>query len=206
MITTEITARRGRPRAFDAETAVEIAMALFHERGYDAVGVAELSAAMGIGPPSLYAAFGSKQGLFERAVALYLSREGAFMPQTLAEDGPVAAVIALLFNRAAESYSANRGRPGCLVMDGARNSADADVCDFIAGLKAASRRSLVERLRRDFPQSDYPGLAERLADFVTVTLAGLSASARDGMDRRALRQVAALAAEGFRAACPPAST
>ena len=49
---------------------METALALFHERGYDAVGVAELSQATGVKPPSLYAAFGSKQGLFERAVAL----------------------------------------------------------------------------------------------------------------------------------------
>ncbi|NIA67936.1 TetR/AcrR family transcriptional regulator [Pelagibius litoralis] len=193
---------RGRPRAFDPEAAVETALALFHERGYDAVGVAELSQATGVKPPSLYAAFGSKQGLFERAVALYRSRDGAVIQAALAEEGRVDAVIPRLFIRAAEAYSADPGRPGCLILDGARNSADPSVCAFMARLKAASRQGIVDRLRRDLPERDYPGGAGRLADFVGVVLAGLSAAARDGMPREALIEAAALAGTGFRAACP----
>ena len=202
MTAKKIKPLRGRPRTFDPEAAVETALALFHERGYDAVGVAELSQATGVKPPSLYAAFGSKQGLFERAVALYLSREGAVIQAALAEEGSAEEVIARLFVRAAEAYSADPGRPGCLVLDGTRNSTDSAVCDFTASLKSASRQAITDRIRCDFPEQDYPGRAERLADFVGVVLAGLSAAARDGMPREALIGAATLAAAGVSAACP----
>ncbi|WP_299396390.1 TetR/AcrR family transcriptional regulator [Pelagibius sp.] len=195
---------RGRPRAFDPEAAVETALGLFHARGYDAVGVAELSRAIGVKPPSLYAAFGSKQGLYERAVVLFLSREGAFVPETLSETGPVAEIGARLFARAAEAYSADRGHLGCLVTDGTRNSADAGVCAFTESLRAQARDRIIARFRQDFPPESAPGKAERLADFVVVTLAGLSASARDGLPPEALAEAAAIAGAGFRAACAEA--
>ena len=71
MAATKISGSRGRPRSFDLDQAIDIAMKLFHARGYDAVGVAELVAALGIKPPSFYAAFGSKAGLLERALERY---------------------------------------------------------------------------------------------------------------------------------------
>ncbi len=177
-------------------------MGLFHRHGYDAVGVAELSRAMGVKPPSLYAAFGSKQGLFERAVARYRTRQGAFVQEMLSQPGKPEDLVSRLFARAAEVYSADRERPGCLVADGARNCADQAICDFVAGLKADSRQFMVDRLRREFPEADYPGVAECLAEFIAVVLGGLSAAARDGVPREALAQTAAMAAAGFRAACP----
>ena len=152
-------------------------------------------------PPSLYAAFGSKQGLYERAVALYLTREGVFVSEVLAEPGPVAEIGARLFARAAEAYSTDRSHLGCLLTDGARNSADPGVCAFTKTLKAAGRERVIARFRRDFPPESAPGKAERLADYVGVTLAGLSAAARDGLPSEALAEAAAIAAAGFRAAC-----
>ena len=61
----------GRPRQFDAEQAIETAQRLFHARGYDAVSVADLTQAFGINPPSFYAAFGSKLGLYTRVLQRY---------------------------------------------------------------------------------------------------------------------------------------
>src|SRR5262245_54161278 len=78
---------RGRPRAFDMGAAVDKAMRLFHGRGYDAVGVAELGAALGVNPPSLYAAFGSKMGLFREAVARYVAGPGNVFAQSRAKGG-----------------------------------------------------------------------------------------------------------------------
>lgn len=71
MVGTKMSRPRGRPRSFDLDKAVDTAIKLFQARGYDAVGVAELSAALGIKPPSFYAAFGSKAGLLERALKRY---------------------------------------------------------------------------------------------------------------------------------------
>jgi len=70
---------RGRPRCFDRTEAVKTALALFRQRGYDGVGVAELSQALGIKPPSLYAAFGNKHGLFVEAIKIYAAEEGKFI-------------------------------------------------------------------------------------------------------------------------------
>ncbi|GAB4394599.1 MAG: TetR/AcrR family transcriptional regulator [Kiloniellaceae bacterium] len=169
-------------------------MRLFHRRGYDAVGVADLAQAIGVKPPSLYAAFGSKKGLFERALERYLAQEGGFVARTLEEEGSVAEVIARLFRRAADTYGAAGGLPGCLVLDGARNCSDPAVRAVTAGLRAQARAQICRRIAREFPRA-----AEVLADYVVVTLSGLSAAARDGMDLAALRRAAGIAADGFAA-------
>ena len=200
MTAKKIEQKRGRPRAFDVDAALETALALFHERGYDGVGVAELSQAMGVKPPSLYAAFGSKQGLFERAVGLYRERGGAFIRAVLVQEGPVPEVIARLFERAAEAYTSEGGALGCLVMSGTRNSTDEVACALTAGLQKASRQAVLERICVDLPPESDPAEAERLADFVMVTLAGLSAAARDDLPREALKASGAIAAAGFAAA------
>ncbi len=176
----------GRPRGFDPDAAVEIATKLFHERGYDGVGVAELCEAIGVKPPSLYAAFGSKLGLFERAVALYLAEGGRFMAEALSAETGLAETLRGLLLRAAETYTAGDCPPGCLVMDGASRSADPEARDLTAALKRQARSMIRDRIRRDCPRE-----AGALADYVMVALYGLSAAARDGMSRKALRGVAA---------------
>ncbi len=80
---------RGRPRSFDRETALEKAVLAFWERGYEATSVADLTQVMGIGAPSLYAAFGDKRSLFEEAVGVYCDRYGSFGERALAEEPTV---------------------------------------------------------------------------------------------------------------------
>ncbi len=186
MIDKKICTGPGRPRGFDPEAAVEIAMRLFHERGYDGVGVAELCEAIGVKAPSLYAAFGSKLGLFERAVALYLAEGGRFMAEALSAEAGLAEGLRGLLLRAAETYTAGDCPPGCLVMDGASRSADPEARDLTASLKRQARSMIRARIARDCPER-----AGELADYVMVALYGLSAAARDGMSRKALRGVAA---------------
>ena len=188
---------RGRPRAFDVEKAVETAMALFHDRGYDGVGVAELSQAIGVKAPSLYAAFGSKKGLFERALERYLTGEGGYVAAALAEGGDVAETIARVFARAAETFSAPGGLPGCLVSDSTRNCTDPEARELTAKLGANTRELVRRRIA-----SDYPDQAEILTDYVLVTLAGLSGAARDGMSAASLKASAGIAAAGFAAQLP----
>ena len=177
---------RGRPRGFDTEAAVETAMKLFHERGYDGVGVAELGQAIGVKAPSLYAAFGSKLGLFERAVALYLAEGGRFVAEALSREDGLAEVLRDLLLKAAEAYTSGDCPSGCLVMDSTRNAADPEARDLTAALKRRSRAAIRDRIARDCPEQ-----AAELADYVMVALYGLSAAARDGLPREALRGVAA---------------
>jgi TetR/AcrR family transcriptional repressor for divergent bdcA len=184
---------RGRPRAFDAGAAVETAMRLFHGRGYDAVGVAELSEALGINPPSLYAAFGSKTGLFRRALERYSVGPGDILARARATGGPVAEVVERMLRLAAQLYPRHDGVAGCLVLDGARNSADPEARALGEAARAASLAAL-----RDFIATEYPAQARPLAEFLGIALAGMSAAARDGAGEAMLTRFAAAAGRAFR--------
>lgn len=192
---------RGRPRGFDRDEAVETAMKLFHARGYDAVGVAELGAALGVKPPSFYAAFGSKAGLFRQALERYQHGEANLFAHALAaqgEDASAEAIAEHMLRRAAETYPTRDGVAGCLVIEGARNSADPDARAATAALAVSGLRSLTAFFRRDYPDAGYPGLAGRLAEFVNIALAGMSAAARDGADAAMLRRFAETSIRAFR--------
>lgn len=181
MVATKKLDSRGRPRSFDREEAVHKAMRLFHRRGFDAVGVAELGAELGIKPPSFYAAFGSKAGLFQRAVEHYSTSDANVFGRAQAQGGTVDEVIRRTLLVAAEIYPEHDGVAGCLVLDGARNSADPEAKTIIASYKKASRTVL-----RDFIATRYPAKAETLADLVVIALEGMSGSARDGASASSL--------------------
>ena len=184
---------RGRPRGFDAERGVEVATHLFRARGYDAVGVAEICATLGIKAPSFYAAYGSKRGLLERSLSLYAGSEGGFIAEALDGDDPLADRLAALLTEAARAYAADPSACGCLVMEGTRNSACPDARALTRGLREATRALISERIARERPE-----VAEALAGSVMVTLAGLSAAARDGATSDSLERSAAIAAAGLR--------
>jgi TetR/AcrR family transcriptional regulator, repressor for divergent bdcA len=193
MTATKIPAMRGRPRSFDAEQAVEHAMKLFHSRGYDAVGVAELVDALGIKPPSFYAAFGSKLGLLERALERYGKSEANVFQTALDKGGNVVEVVARTLENAARIYPESSGVSGCLVLDGTRNSADPEV----RALGVAARRTAREAIR-DLIATEYPQKAGELADLVMIALSGMSAAARDGADEATLARFAEKSARMFR--------
>lgn len=190
MITKKISGR-GRPRGFDIEKALDIAQGLFHERGYDGVGIAELSKAIGITAPSLYSAFGSKRQLFEQVLARYVVGNGGWMPQAL-EQEDLAEAIATLFQQAAQIYAANPKQLGCLALDGTRNCTDSKACSISASYHQAMHKLLRDRIHRQAPEQ-----ADVLANYVAMILVGLSGSARDGISQAALETSAAIAADGF---------
>lgn len=193
MVATKTSGPRGRPRSFDAEQAVETAMKLFHARGYDAVGVAELSNGLGIKPPSFYAAFGSKAGLFERALKRYAEGDANVFAHALASGGGVGAVLERTLLRAARVYPRHDGAAGCLVLDGTRNSADPEACALSAAARRASRAVI-----RDFVAARAAARADEVADFVMIALFGMSAAARDGADEATLRSFAETAGRALR--------
>src|SRR5690606_26257896 len=97
---TRQPARRGRPRSFDREEALRAALRVFRERGYEGTSVAELQDALGISPPSLYAAFGSKEELFREAVELYRGRIRAAAERAVAEAPTAKAKVEALLRSA----------------------------------------------------------------------------------------------------------
>ena len=183
---TEISKPRGRPRRFDPVEALAIAQQLFHAKGYDAVSVADLTKALGINPPSFYAAFGSKAALYNRILDRYAVSGAIPLQQILRADRPVGESLAEVLLTAARAY-ADPDASGCLVLEGTHsNEAQAReaACVFHVAAQDAIRRFIAERQPED---------ADRLADFVCTTMAGLSASARHGQSLERLEATARLA-------------
>jgi TetR/AcrR family transcriptional repressor for divergent bdcA len=95
-----VNTRQRRP-AFDREQGIDIAQVLFHHRGYDAVSLSDLTAAMNIKPPSFYAAYGSKAELFERAMRRYAGEKALPLDKLLTPDLPPEAALTSLLVAAA---------------------------------------------------------------------------------------------------------
>ncbi|TWI47986.1 TetR family transcriptional regulator [Pseudomonas duriflava] len=175
--------RKRRP-AFDRDAGIAIAQALFHERGYDAVSLTDLTEAMDIKPPSFYAAYGSKAELFERAMLRY-ARENALPLETLlAPDRPPAEALKALLVAAAKQYGRDRLLRGCMITEGLR----AD--DHVARKMAESLANKGLMAIRAYLEQIYPQGAQELADYLSVTLRGLSAAACNGLPTKRLITVA----------------
>lgn len=190
-------ADRGRPRSFDRQEALQTAMRLFWARGYEAVSLSDLTEAMRIRAPSLYSAFGSKEGLFREAVALYAATEGAANDSSFAAAATAReALTALLRGTAARMV--RPGEPvGCLVVLGALNctAQNEGIVEFLRELRRQSTASLRERLERGRLEGDVSADADldALADYYSCVASGLSLLARDGAGPNQLRAVVDLA-------------
>jgi TetR/AcrR family transcriptional repressor for divergent bdcA len=174
MATTNNSRPRGRPRRFDPDQAVATAQRLFHAHGYDAVSVADVTNALGINPPSFYAAFGSKAGLYARVLDRYAGTGAIPLVDLLRPDRPVAESLASMLEEAARRYAADPDTTGCLVLEGTRSN------DREAREAACIFHAAAEDMIRLYIAARYPEEAVRLTDFVSTTMAGLSAKARNG--------------------------
>jgi TetR/AcrR family transcriptional repressor for divergent bdcA len=184
--------RQRRP-AFDREQGIAIAQALFHQRGFDAVSLTDLTEAMNIKPPSFYAAYGSKAKLFERAMHRYAVESALPLDTLLAPDLPPAKALASLLVAAAKQYAKDNTLRGCLVTEGLR--ADDPIARSMAEkLGEAGIQTIRHYLDRVCPEA-----AHALTDYLLITLRGLSAAACSGMPRERLMAVAQLAGKAISA-------
>jgi AcrR family transcriptional regulator len=188
-------ATRGRPRTFDRQAALRRAVELFWEQGYEGTSIADLTAAMGIAAPSLYAAFGSKEALFREAVSFYCEdspTERALGRAPTARD----AVAAMLFDNA-DDYVDPATPRGCMLVLGAPvgTPAHSGIRERLADARRESVERLRERLDRGVADGDVPAGADTamLAGFYSTVLDGMSIKARDGASRQELHAIAAAA-------------
>lgn len=139
---TTSTAPVGRPRAFDLDMALDKALEVFWQKGYEGASLPDLTEAMGINKPSLYAAFGNKEQLFLKAIERYESLHANFFYDSL--NLPTAYQVAeQILLGAAEEHSKTGHPRGCLVVQGALACSDGG---------QGVRQALIDRRRQGFEQ------------------------------------------------------
>ncbi|SDM64445.1 TetR/AcrR family transcriptional regulator [Actinacidiphila guanduensis] len=190
-------ARLGRPRAFDREAALHTAMLVFWERGYEATSTTELSAAIGINPPSLYAAFTNKENLFREAIGHYEATEAAVSRQAMNAAPDVRSAVAALLHGSVDQFTADGKPHGCMIVQAAANcTADHEsVRDFALRCRARTKSVIKERLERAVAEGELAAEVdtERIAAFYTTFLNGVSVQARDGAPRAQLHALVDMA-------------
>ncbi len=183
---------RGRPRGFDREVALEAATRLFWRKGYAATSISDLTEAMGIGSPSLYAAFGCKEKLYDEALRHYRERyESVVWGNFTAASTTREAVAALLMDSAAALTGyCGQGYPlGCMVtLSAVGSEGHVELGERVCAIRALVVTMVEERLRRGVEEgelaadTDIPGLAR----FFVAVQNGMSIQARDGAGRAEL--------------------
>jgi AcrR family transcriptional regulator len=188
---------RGRPRAFDRAKAVDCAMRLFWDRGYDGTSLEDLIAAMQISPSSFYSAFGSKQKLYVEATDHYLSGPGRYFQGAMDATLDVRTAIARAFDLAAEAYTSEGFPAGCMVLLAGTYVGPhlVDLRDELRNRRNDLAPAFASRLNeaRDVGELSPDADIEALADFLAACFRGMSVLARDGASRDQLKAVGRMA-------------
>lgn len=166
---------RSRRPAFDREKGVETARLLFHSRGYDAVSIADLTKALEINPPSLYAAYGSKLGLYERALQSYRSTNALLLEEFLQSGLRPAETLTQLMVAAARHYTRSTDERGDMITE-AMQADDKQARELAADFA----RPCAELIRKYIAEHAMEGDVDRIADYIMLNLRGLSSYARLG--------------------------
>lgn len=174
----------GRPRSFDRDAALAAAVELFWRTGYEETTIVMLTRALGVTPPSLYAAFGDKDSLFTEAAALYFRRiqeavDSAATRPTARE------AIAVMLDRTARAHTDTQTPLGCLMLTEPR----------LAAQREDIRGRLSERIARGVSEGDLPATVQpdQLASFLMAVMRGMSGCARDGGSAEEVLAIASLA-------------
>jgi AcrR family transcriptional regulator len=192
----ETAAQRGRPRAFDPDAALECAMHVFWAKGYEGASLSNLTRAMRINRPSLYAAFGNKEQLFKKVLDRYVNGPLAYFGKALA--APKARdVIEQIFFGAARMAGDPTFPSGCLMVQGALavGNAARSVRKEAAQRRAGSEVALRRRLQRAKREGDLPKNADpaELARYVMTVLQGMAVQGADSASPDQLRRIAHVA-------------
>ncbi len=193
----ESTRRRGRPRLLDRNVGLEIATRLFWQHGYEGTSIADLTKAMGITPPSLYAAFGSKEELYQQALDYNVEREAKCRLDALEGEMPARDALAFYLYNVAEGISDPTKPRGCMVSTAVLQHAEEN--ESIAKAVAARREYSIQVMKARFDRAVIEGeLAadtetDTLARFYAAVVQGMSAQACDGACTERLKRLADIA-------------
>ena len=190
----------GRPRAFDPDAALDAALSVFWERGYEGASLADLTKAMGINKPSLYSAFGDKADLFRKAVNRYMAKQALLWEQALQEPTARRSVERIL-TMVADSLTSGRNPRGCLLVQSALTcSEESEGIKCELALKRAEGDSLLQnRFARAQAEGEIASNVDivALSRFYSTVLRGMSVEASAGATRNDLQNVIDLAMKAW---------
>jgi AcrR family transcriptional regulator len=187
----------GRPRTFCTTQALDAAMQVFWRKGYEGASMVDLTTAIGINSPSLYSAFGSKEGLFKAVLERYDERRREFMDGILS--APTAHETARLFLHGVADFAADTGGgktpPGCLLLQSGLTCGDSVIPDELMRHRAEKEAALRDRFERSRAEGDLPAdaCAATLARYLSAMANGMSVQAASGASADELHAVADLA-------------
>lgn len=184
---------RGRPRSFDRDEALASALRVFWTQGYADTSMADLTEAMGINSPSLYAAFGSKEQLFREAVRLYEESNSGVLCDAMASATAREAIEAVLLATAGAAEVQDRPT-GCLVVLSAAHpdALPPAACDDIRNIREGALAAIEDRLRkgRDVGEITPEADLAAMAAFYATVQQGMAFRARNGATADELRGTA----------------
>jgi AcrR family transcriptional regulator len=187
-------AQPGRPRAFNPDAALDRAMRVFWAKGYEGASLSDLTRAMRINRPSLYAAFGNKEQLFGKVLDRYVDGPVAYFGKALA--APKARdVVEEIFRGTARMADDPTTPAGCLMVQGALACADASVRKKVAARRAAAEVALRRRLQRAKREGDLPKNSDPadLAHYVVTVVRGMAVQSAGGASSDELHRIAQIA-------------
>ena len=193
-------ARPGRPRCFCEETALDAAMRVFWEKGYEGASLADITEAMGINRPSLYAAFGDKESLFLKAMARYAEGPAAYLRTALA--APTARlVVEALVNGAVELLGNSDNPRGCLSVNGALAAGhEAErIKSALVEWRKRGEAEIRKRLKRAQSEGDLPTNLDAgdITRYIATILNGLGVQASNGASKTQMVRVAQMALQAL---------
>jgi AcrR family transcriptional regulator len=193
--------RRGRPREFDQEKALDRALELFWRQGYEGTSIADLTAAMGITPPSLYAAFGSKEQLYYEVLQRYRASVGRCLATALEAEPTAYSAVERFLYESARIFGARENPSGCLISSGILSCAPENkkVAETVASMRAEAIQAIRRRLQAAVKSGELPRPTDltQLARFYGAVVQGMSVQARDGANAKTLRAIAETALKAW---------
>lgn len=173
----------GRPREFDTDAALDCALRVFWEKGYEGASLTDLTGAMGINRPSLYAAFGNKESLFRKAMQRYADGPASYVREALAQ--PTARAVAEHLLRGSMQFLGDLKNPrGCLVVQSALACGDeaGPVREELARVRCGILEDIRRRFDRAKAEGDLPPDTNtcQLARYLTTVMQGMSVQASTG--------------------------
>jgi len=196
---------RGRPRSFDRDQALDRAMDVFWQKGYEAASLSDLTKAMDINPPSLYAAFGDKEGLFIEAVRRYHASVQTQCPHS--ESGSARDAVETLLTDLAKVFTDSNHPRGCLAVMAMTTASTTSprLQELLAEQRALAKGRLRARIEKGVKDGELPPDTDiaALTNFYSAVISGMSLQARDGASRKTLLAMVDTAMRAWPATAQP---